>query len=156
MKMRRILLSVLLLAGAAGATGCRREQPYPETEVHALSESEQRKARLEASFRKIADEVPEPTPEWLLYYLSRHVEVSRSGGLPYVKWTLPDGLRVEGPVGDLRVYDQDAELCRIETLDGRFVFRFDDGTTYSVLTVFLTEPFASQILQYLNEEGIHV
>ena len=37
MRMRCILLSVLLLAGAAG---CRREM-YPETEVHALTEKEQ-------------------------------------------------------------------------------------------------------------------
>ena len=147
MRMRCILLSVLLLAGAAG---CRRDM-YPETEVHALTEKEQQKARLDGAFQKVAAGMPELTPEWLLYYLMRNVRVDRSRVVPYVRWTLPEGLRIEGPLSDLRVYDGAAELCRIERLDGRLVFRFDDGTSYSVLSVLLTEPYVSQIFQYLSD-----
>ena len=138
--------ALLLLGGAAG---CSKSEAL-EAEVHEYTEAELRKKRLDDVFGMLVKRIGTLDREHILAYLREHTGISWEGGSFVTKISLPDGMNIEIRLGSVLVTDKGEILCRITMLDGRLVFLFDDGTSYTLTSVLIDEALLEMLSDYVT------
>lgn len=145
--MNRFFRHILLFPALAlllPVEGCRKEET-PAAEVHPYTEEELAKKRLDDVFTLVVEEIGDLSVANITSFWVRRVHLSEVDGKKHLKLDLPDGMVVQGNLDALEVFDQGEPLCAVELTGEGLVFRFDDGTTYSVLSVLLVEPLMDLI-----------
>ena len=133
----------------AGSTGCSKNEVL-EAEVHELTPEEQSKKRLDDVFALLVKEIGVIDRDHIIAYLRQNTRIVWENRRLVTRISLPDGMSIDIVLGRIQVVDRGEPLCRITLLDGRLVFFFDDGTSYSLSSVLIEESLLEVFSEYVT------
>ena len=132
-----------------GSTGCSKSEVL-EAEVHEYTPEERAKKRLDDVFVLLMEKIGQPDRGHILAYLRDNTRLVLEERRLLTRLSLPDGMHIDISLGRIQVVDRGEPLCRIVLMDGRLVFLFDDGTSYSLQSVLLEESLLEVFSEYVT------
>ena len=121
-----------------------------EAEEHPFTEQELSKKRLDDVFALLMKRIKTPDREHIVAYLRDNTRLVLEDRRLKTIIDLPDGMHIDIVLGTIQVIDKGKPLCQIVLMEGRLVFLFDDGTSYSLLSVLLDESLLEILSEYVT------